>query len=280
MRRPDGFRSTEMALRSLCNGPTEPSSRPVGNPAPRRWRSDGRAMAPAAGAGPALTPRAGTMHPATARKPYRAAPPRTRHALHGREDAEPGHAGNPARGREATKTILQARRLPGGGGAGVRGRCEGKSPGGVHHPADRAARGARDHRDGRARASLVAGVPPRRTDARHRTIRPAALRRGGRHAGPDPHRRTARRGGAGPDRGGLHDVVLHPDFAHSRLVYIAYAGRNGGRYGTELARGRLDGHRLAGVEVLFRALPKSPRRPSLRRAGGVRRQRTRIPHPR
>ena len=58
-------------------------------------------------------------------------------------------------------------------------------------------------------------------------------------------------------QGGLHDVVLHPEFAENRLVYIAYAGRNGRRYGTELARGRLDGHRLEDVEVLFRALPKS-----------------------
>ena len=58
-------------------------------------------------------------------------------------------------------------------------------------------------------------------------------------------------------QGGLHDVVPHPDFANNRLVYIAYAGRSGRRYGTELARGRLDGHRLADVEVLFRALPKS-----------------------
>ena len=58
-------------------------------------------------------------------------------------------------------------------------------------------------------------------------------------------------------QGGLHDVVLHPEFPRNRLVYIAYAGRNGGDYGTELARGRLDGHRLADVEVLFRAAPKS-----------------------
>ena len=58
-------------------------------------------------------------------------------------------------------------------------------------------------------------------------------------------------------QGGLHDVVLHPEFPRNRLVYIAYVGRSGGVYGTELARGRLDGHRLADVEVLFRALPKS-----------------------
>ncbi len=58
-------------------------------------------------------------------------------------------------------------------------------------------------------------------------------------------------------QGGLHDVVLHPDFGRNRLVYLAYSGRGAGGYGTELARARLDGHRLADVEVLFRALPKS-----------------------
>ena len=58
-------------------------------------------------------------------------------------------------------------------------------------------------------------------------------------------------------QGGLHDVVLHPDFARNHLVYLAYAGRGEGGYGTELARGRLDGYRLTGVKVLFRALPKS-----------------------
>ena len=58
-------------------------------------------------------------------------------------------------------------------------------------------------------------------------------------------------------QGGLHDVALHPRFAQNRLVYFAYAGKAAGGYGTELARGWLDGHRLTGVEVLFRALPKS-----------------------
>ena len=58
-------------------------------------------------------------------------------------------------------------------------------------------------------------------------------------------------------QGGLHDVVLHPDFPRNRLVYLAYAGRGSGGYGTELARGRLDGHRLTDVQVLFRALPKA-----------------------
>ena len=58
-------------------------------------------------------------------------------------------------------------------------------------------------------------------------------------------------------QGGLHDVVVHPRFAQNGLVYIAYAGKGEGGHGTELARGRLDGHRLADVEVLFKALPKS-----------------------
>ena len=58
-------------------------------------------------------------------------------------------------------------------------------------------------------------------------------------------------------QGGLHDVALHPRFAQNRLVYFAYAGKGAGGYGTELARGRLDGYRLTGVKVLFRALPKS-----------------------
>ena len=64
-------------------------------------------------------------------------------------------------------------------------------------------------------------------------------------------------------QGGLHDVVLHPEFGRNRLVYlayngrVAYDGRGAGGDGTELARARLDGHRLVDLEVLFRALPKS-----------------------
>src|SRR3954470_9533645 len=40
-------------------------------------------------------------------------------------------------------------------------------------------------------------------------------------------------------QGGLHDVVLHPDFAKNALVYLAYAARGEDGVGTELARGRL-----------------------------------------
>ena len=57
-------------------------------------------------------------------------------------------------------------------------------------------------------------------------------------------------------QGGLHDVVLHPDFSKNSLVYLAYAARGEDGVGTELARGRLAGGRLEDVQVLFRQSPK------------------------
>jgi glucose/arabinose dehydrogenase len=57
-------------------------------------------------------------------------------------------------------------------------------------------------------------------------------------------------------QGGLHDVVLHPDFSKNSLIYVAYAARGNDGVGTELARGRLAGHRLEDVQVLFRQSPK------------------------
>jgi glucose/arabinose dehydrogenase len=57
-------------------------------------------------------------------------------------------------------------------------------------------------------------------------------------------------------QGGLHDVALHPDFSKNSLVYLAYAARGNDGVGTELARGRLVGHRLEDVQVLFRQTPK------------------------
>ena len=60
-------------------------------------------------------------------------------------------------------------------------------------------------------------------------------------------------------QGGLHDVALHPGFAKNSLVYLAYAARGGDGVGTELARGRLAGHRLEDVQVLFRQSPKGTR---------------------
>lgn len=62
---------------------------------------------------------------------------------------------------------------------------------------------------------------------------------------------------AAAGQGGLLDVALHPDFARNHLVYLTYAARGPGGVGTEVARGRLDRDRLSGLEVLFRAEPKS-----------------------
>jgi glucose/arabinose dehydrogenase len=58
-------------------------------------------------------------------------------------------------------------------------------------------------------------------------------------------------------QGGLLDVVLHPDFADNRWVYLSYAEAGGGGTGTAVARGRLEGDRLEDVEVIFRMTPKS-----------------------
>jgi glucose/arabinose dehydrogenase len=56
-------------------------------------------------------------------------------------------------------------------------------------------------------------------------------------------------------QGGLLDVALSPDFATSRLVYLAYAAPLGNGAATRVARGRLDGHRLADLEVVLTADP-------------------------
>lgn len=65
-------------------------------------------------------------------------------------------------------------------------------------------------------------------------------------------------------QGGLFDVVLHPDFADNRLVYLSYAEGSPADNGTAVARGRLAGSAvesasgsgpglaLEDVEVIFR----------------------------
>ena len=60
-------------------------------------------------------------------------------------------------------------------------------------------------------------------------------------------------------QGGLMDVALHPRFAENALVYLSYAARGEDGVGTEVARGRLAGHRLENVQVLFRQSPKGSR---------------------
>jgi len=58
-------------------------------------------------------------------------------------------------------------------------------------------------------------------------------------------------------QGGLLDVVLHPDFAENRLIYLSYAGAGAGGRGTEVARARFADGRLSAVETIFRVRPKS-----------------------
>ncbi|MGD8870538.1 MAG: PQQ-dependent sugar dehydrogenase, partial [Gemmatimonadota bacterium] len=48
---------------------------------------------------------------------------------------------------------------------------------------------------------------------------------------------------------GMSEVVLHPDFARNRLVYLTYP--SAGESHIVLARGRYDGQQLEDVEVLF-----------------------------
>ena len=60
-------------------------------------------------------------------------------------------------------------------------------------------------------------------------------------------------------QGGLLDVAIDPRFADNRLVYVSYsepagAGRSGNS--TAVARGRLDGNRLADLQVVFSQQPK------------------------
>ncbi|HZP87808.1 MAG TPA: PQQ-dependent sugar dehydrogenase [Burkholderiales bacterium] len=58
-------------------------------------------------------------------------------------------------------------------------------------------------------------------------------------------------------QGGLMDVALHPQFSDNHLVYLSYAGRGDGGYGTEVVRGKLVENRLEDVRVIFKMEPKS-----------------------
>jgi aldose sugar dehydrogenase len=58
-------------------------------------------------------------------------------------------------------------------------------------------------------------------------------------------------------QGGLLDVVLHPDYARNGWIYLSYAGKNENGHGTDVLRGRLKGHQLTDVQIIFRMLPKS-----------------------
>ncbi len=58
-------------------------------------------------------------------------------------------------------------------------------------------------------------------------------------------------------QGGLLDIAAHPKFAENRYVYISYAGNGGGGAGTEVARAKFNGDALEGLEVIFKAAPKT-----------------------
>ncbi len=58
-------------------------------------------------------------------------------------------------------------------------------------------------------------------------------------------------------QGGLLDVALHPRFTENGLVYLSFAERGDGGYGTAVLRGRLVSERLDAVEVIYRQAPKS-----------------------
>ena len=62
---------------------------------------------------------------------------------------------------------------------------------------------------------------------------------------------------AASGQGGLLDVVLHPEFVRTRLVYLSYAGKGRGGAGTEVTRARLTDGRLEGLETIFAVEPKS-----------------------
>jgi len=59
-------------------------------------------------------------------------------------------------------------------------------------------------------------------------------------------------------QGALMDVVLAPGFAQNQLVYFSFSERGEGGKGVALARGKLAGNRLEGVEVIHRAHPYVP----------------------
>lgn len=61
-------------------------------------------------------------------------------------------------------------------------------------------------------------------------------------------------------QGGLLDIVLDPDFAHTAWVYFSYSepgsGAEAGLAGTAVARAQLAGNALQGLQVIYRQVPK------------------------
>jgi glucose/arabinose dehydrogenase len=57
-------------------------------------------------------------------------------------------------------------------------------------------------------------------------------------------------------QGGLHDVVLDPNFTSNRLVYLAYAEPGPGGASTAAARAQLGDNGITGLKVIFSQRPK------------------------
>ena len=58
-------------------------------------------------------------------------------------------------------------------------------------------------------------------------------------------------------QGGLFDVAIHPQYPQNGWIYWAYNASGPGGWGTTLARGKLDGYRMANVQILFSLEPKT-----------------------
>ena len=54
---------------------------------------------------------------------------------------------------------------------------------------------------------------------------------------------------------GLFDIVLHPNFAQNRLVYLSYAAGTASANGTQVMRAHFDGSTLRDSQVIFKAMP-------------------------
>ena len=61
-------------------------------------------------------------------------------------------------------------------------------------------------------------------------------------------------------QGGLGDIILHPDFANNKFVYLSYAEAGEGGFGAAVARGKLEAAGgkpvLTEVQVIWRQEPK------------------------
>jgi glucose/arabinose dehydrogenase len=89
------------------------------------------------------------------------------------------------------------------------------------------------------------------------TERPGRVRVVGRDFRLDPRPLEGAPQVAAVGQGGMFDVAPHPKYAENGWIYLAYNARGEGGHGTELARAKLDGHRLTQLQVLFRLEPKS-----------------------